>query len=87
MFYSKHHEIFPFEDFSGVEKFVEKTDASLFMFGSSSKKKPGRIILGRTFDYKLLDMVELSLLDFVSMQEFSSSVPLKVTPLLIFQGE
>jgi len=27
------------------------------MFGSNSKKRPNNIVIGRTFDWKVLDMV------------------------------
>lgn len=47
----------PFEDKSELEKFCQKADASLFLFGSNSKKRPNNIVIGRTYDWKVLDMV------------------------------
>lgn len=87
VYYSKHHEIFPFEDFGEMSRLVAKTDSSLFLFGSSSKKRPGRLVFGRAFDQQLLDMVELSLESFVPIKAFESAIPYQVRPLLFFQGE
>merc|ERR1711939_831190 len=44
-----------------AKKFTEKNDASLLVFGSSSKKRPHAITFVRTFGYKVLDMLELYL--------------------------
>lgn len=56
---------------------------------SNSKKRPNNVIIGRTFDKKVLDMVELGLLEFKSQQEFTNSltVPSHSRPLVIFNGD
>lgn len=59
--FTKKNPIHPFEDVASLEFFSEKNDASLLVFGSSSKKRPHTITLIRTFGYKVLDMLELSL--------------------------
>lgn len=51
------------------EKLCSKADASLFAFGSHSKKRPSNLLLGRLFDGHLLDMFELGVERFVSMHE------------------
>lgn len=38
----------------------------MFCFVSNSKKRPNNLIIGRTFDKKILDMVELNLIEFKS---------------------
>ena len=56
-----------------LEFFCKKNDSSLFMLGNHNKKRPHNIILGRMYDYHLLDMFELGLENFVSLQEFKNS--------------
>ena len=51
------------------EKLCAKADASLFAFGSHSKKRPSNLLLGRLFDGHLLDMFELGVERFLSMHE------------------
>ena len=86
--YNQKNEIRPFEDVTKLEFFCKKNDSSLFMLGNHNKKRPHNIILGRMYDYHLLDMFELGLENFVSLQEFKNS---KVTSgsksCLLFAGE
>lgn len=72
-----------------MEFFSEKNDASILVFGSSQKKRPHAITLIRTFDYKVLDMLELYLDQdsFRTLKEFKNkkcAVGLK--PMLLFSG-
>jgi len=73
--FSKKNVIHPFEDASSLEFFAEKQDASLFVVGSHSKKRPNNLTFARTFDYKLLDMFELSVTNYKSCQEFKVRLP------------
>ena len=59
------------------------------MFGSHNKKRPNNIIIGRTYDEKMLDMVEFGLHNFQSTKEVSENinVPFQVRPFVIFQGD
>lgn len=59
--FTKKNSIHPFEDPSSLEFFSEKNDASLMVFGSSSKKRPHTLTFLRTFGHKTLDMLELNL--------------------------
>ncbi|KFY57267.1 hypothetical protein V496_06479 [Pseudogymnoascus sp. VKM F-4515 (FW-2607)] len=87
--FTKKNEIHPFEDATSLEFFSEKNDASLLVFGSSSKKRPHALTLVRTFGYKVLDMLELNL-DPDSLRLLSQfknkkcAVGLK--PMLLFSG-
>ena len=73
---------------------MPKNDASLFAFGSHSKKRPQNLVLGRLFDHHLLDMVELGLDNFSSMADFARSLPASAAggitpeskPCILFQG-
>jgi len=62
----------PFESITSVEFFSQKSDASLFVFGNHSKKRPHNIVFGRMFDYHLLDMLELGITNFKSILIFSA---------------
>jgi len=91
----------PFESMESVQFLAEKNDCSLFGFGSHSKKRANNLILGRLFDFKLLDMYEFGIdaNTFHSMQSFESvrdeqsvdpqskSFQLGSKPGLLFQGE
>ncbi|CAJ1327185.1 unnamed protein product [Effrenium voratum] len=88
MIYMRKHEEHPFEESHKVEKMCTKFDHSLFVFGSSSKKRPARLIFGRLFDGGLLDMQEFNVEDYKSMQQFRASKEAMVgsKPLMVFQG-
>jgi len=89
VFFSRSHDIHPFENISRVEALCKNADHGLFAFGSSSKKRPARLILGRTFHASLLDMQEFSVENFKSINSFPN---LKIDsvvgskPMLLFQG-
>lgn len=87
--FTKKNPIHPFEDAASLEFFSEKNDASILVFGSSSKKRPHAITLVRTFAYKVLDMIELYLdpESFRKLSQFKNkkcAVGLK--PMLLFAG-
>ncbi|XP_033125675.1 ribosome production factor 2 homolog [Anneissia japonica] len=78
----------PFDDQTSLEFFSNMNDASLFLFGSHSKKRPNNLVFGRTFDHQILDMIELGIDSFQSLRQFKN---LKITegtkPCLLFCGE
>lgn len=85
--FTQKHAWHPFEDISRLESICVKYDHGLFAFGSSSKKRPFRLILGRLFDSHLLDMQEFSVKDYKTVQSFGSKdALLGAKPLVIFQG-
>ncbi|KAL1234014.1 Ribosome production factor [Trichinella spiralis] len=78
----------PFEDETPIERFCKKYDASLFCFASDTKKRPNNLILGRTYDFNVLDMFEFSIESFASIYAFKQCyVPLSTKPCLVFHGE
>ncbi|KAK9091580.1 hypothetical protein Sjap_024757 [Stephania japonica] len=56
----KNENIRPFESGgeTSLEFFSLKTDCSLFVYGSHSKKRPNNLVLGRTYDHHIYDLVE-----------------------------
>ena len=61
----------------------------MFLFGSHSKKRPNNIVIGRMYDEKVLDMVEMGIKSITAINEFNESPDLAyhVRPFLIFQGD
>lgn len=77
----------PFEDITSLEFLSKMNDTSLFMFGSHSKKRPHNVIIGRMFDFQLLDMIELGISNYQSLQSVKSSkVAMGTKPCLLFSG-
>ncbi|KAM9154511.1 ribosome production factor 2 homolog [Pangshura tecta] len=86
--YKKKNITRPFEDQTSLEFFSKKSDCSLFLFGSHNKKRPNNLIIGRMFDYHVLDMIELGIEKFVSLKDIKNSkCPEGTKPMLIFAGD
>lgn len=88
VFMQKKNEILPFEDVTPIEKFCKKSNAPLFMFASHNKKRPHNLVMGRTFEHSLLDMVEFGVENYKSLKEFKvDKIASGLKPMLIFNGE
>ena len=72
--FSRKNDIHPFDDTSSLEFFASKNDASLFVTGLHSKKRPHDLVLTRMFDGRVLDMLELGIEGFVSMAQIPVSL-------------
>jgi len=88
---SKNNMILPFDDTGqqSLEFLTTKNDAALFAVASRNKKRPNNLILGRTLDRRVLDMVEMGILQYRSLTDFSG-LPKKRSgskPLLQFVGD
>ncbi|PZC84117.1 hypothetical protein B5X24_HaOG205839 [Helicoverpa armigera] len=84
---SRKNDFVPFEDPTLIEKLCYKKEAALFGVGSNSKKRPHNIVLGRTFDYGILDMIELGAENYKAMSEFHNMKVLAgIKPCLVFNG-
>lgn len=87
-FSKKKNTAYPFEDSSIIEHATNKFGASMFVFGSHSKKRPNNLVLGRLYDKKMLDMIELGVTNFKSIFSFGcATIDIESVPLLIFQGD
>ncbi|MCJ1300802.1 rRNA-binding ribosome biosynthesis protein rpf2 [Hypocenomyce scalaris] len=87
--FTKKNPIHPFEDASSLEFFSQKNDASLLVFGSHSKKRPHALTWVRCFGGKVLDMIELLVVQDSArtLAQFKGEkCKVGVKPLLSFSG-
>eukprot|EP01129_Flabellula_baltica_P012618 TRINITY_DN571_c0_g1_i1.p1 TRINITY_DN571_c0_g1~~TRINITY_DN571_c0_g1_i1.p1 ORF type:complete len:890 (-),score=203.17 TRINITY_DN571_c0_g1_i1:2435-5074(-) len=77
----------PFIDPTSIEFFSNKSDASLFAYGSHSKKRPDNLVIGRLFEYHILDMVELRLVKYTPIELYDNEMNrLGSKPCIILSG-
>ncbi|KAF2270417.1 Brix-domain-containing protein [Lojkania enalia] len=87
--FTKKNDVHPFEDASSLEFFSLKNDASILAFSIHSKKRPHCLTLIRTFDHKVLDMLELHINPdtYREMQQFKNMKPMVgLKPMIAFHG-
>ncbi|KAF5345863.1 hypothetical protein D9756_011199 [Leucocoprinus leucothites] len=74
--FNKKNDIHPFDASSDSQASLEfwsnKNDASLFVVGQSTKKRPNGLTFVRMFDGRVLDMIEVVVDKFISMTEFKT---------------
>jgi ribosome production factor 2 len=81
---------FDTEGQQSLEFLATKNDCSLFALASTNKKRPNNLVLGRTFDHQVLDMVEVGVLRYKSIQDYGGAVPKKrigSKPMMLFLGD
>lgn len=84
---SKKNDITIFENAAPVEAFCKKHETSLFVMSSHSKKRPDNLVIGRMFNYSLLDMIEMHVESVECMKDFPcSKIALGIKPCLVFNG-
>eukprot|EP00980_Cylindrotheca_fusiformis_P016826 scaffold5074_cov99-Cylindrotheca_fusiformis.AAC.8 len=89
---TKKNAIVPFETEGqhSLEFLTTKNDCALFALASTNKKRPNNLVVGRTFDHQVLDMVEVGILRYKSIHDYGGSVPKKrigSKPLMLFLGD
>lgn len=88
---TKNNMIVPFDDAGqqSLEFLTTKNDASLFALASHNKKRPNNLVMGRTFDRRILDMVEIGILQYRSLVDFGGLPKKRLgsKPLLQFVGD
>lgn len=86
--FSRKNNIRPFEDTRSLEFLCHKNDTSLFCVASHTKKRPMCMVLGRMFNWKVLDMFEITLSQYRAMDSFESQrAGLGNKPAFIFLGD
>jgi len=88
---SRNNDLQPFEP-GGEEPLqfmCDRSDCSTFALGSTSKKRPHNLILGRMFDFHLLDLLEVGVSNFRSLEEFHGAARSQVgnKPCFVFAGQ
>ena len=81
---------FETEGQQSLEFLCTKNDSPLFAMASTNKKRPNNLVMGRTFDHQVLDMVEVGILRFKSIHDYGGTVPKKrigSKPLMLFMGD
>ena len=84
---SRSNDMTPFEDDVKLQNLVVRNECNLFVFGSSSKKRPNNLVLGRLFEHELLDMVELGVTAYKGLADFKNEkIASHCKPCLVFNG-
>ncbi|KAE8022353.1 hypothetical protein FH972_008157 [Carpinus fangiana] len=92
-FSRKNENIKPFESGgeTSLEFFLNRTDCSIFVFGSQLKKRPDNLVIGRAYDHHIYDLVEVGVENFKPMESFKYDKKLASQigskPLIAFIGE
>ncbi|KAL1678624.1 Brix domain-containing protein [Schizophyllum commune] len=88
--FSKKNIVHPFEPqgTQSLEFWAQKNDASVFLVGQTSKKRPNNLTFVRMYDYRVLDVIEVGVDKFVPMSDFKTpkSTP-GHKPLMHFASE
>ncbi|GMI78206.1 Arabidopsis homolog of yeast Rpf2 [Hibiscus trionum] len=92
-FTRKNDNIRPFESGgeTSLEFFSLKTDCSIFVYGSHSKKRPNNLVIGRMYDHHVYDLVEVGVENFKSIESFTYDKKMAPRvgskPFIAFVGE
>ncbi len=78
-----------FEKTDDIEYIVEKNETSLYGYTSDTKKKPMNLVMGYTFNYKLMDIFEFEVCSFIPLSYFAKEIQVDsyIKPIIIFQGD
>ncbi|BGO89781.1 hypothetical protein NBRC10512_004433 [Rhodotorula toruloides] len=80
--FSKANEVRPFEDTASLNFWASKNDASLFLIGTHTKKRPHGLIWARCFAGEVMELLEVGIEEVMAMSSFkgiksnTGSVPL-----------
>lgn len=77
--FNKKNPIYPFDatstSISSLEFWANKNDASMFVVGQSTKKRPHGLTFVRMYDGRVLDMTEVGVESWVGMADFKVFFP------------
>jgi hypothetical protein len=75
MMQRKNDNMHPFDDAASLEFLAGKNDCSIFCVANHSKKRPHNLVVGRTFDGHVLDMVELGVETATTLDDLQLAFP------------
>lgn len=87
----RKNDVLPFE--AGGETYIENlarlNDSSLFVLGNHTKKRPDNLIFGRTFGFRILDMIEFEIMHIRPMAGFKKPLLSSAgsVPCIMFNGD
>jgi ribosome production factor 2 len=85
--FNKKNDIHPFDSNSNsaasLEFWASKNDASVFVIGQNTKKRPHGLTFVRMYDGKILDMLEVGVDSWVSMAEFKVIIVCSIYSLIL----
>lgn len=89
---TRKNDIRPMEDATSIEFLAEKNDCAAFIYTSHNKKRPYNLVLGRLFDDRILDMIEMGIIGGNDGYTPLSAIAgpkkmLGAPPLFLFQGD
>ncbi|XP_053681226.1 ribosome production factor 2 homolog [Anopheles nili] len=83
----RNNDVTPFEDATPLEHLAKTNDCHLFLFGSTTKKRPNNLIMGRMYDEQVLDMIELGIDNYTALEKFKTEKISQFTkPVIVFNG-
>lgn len=88
---AKKNALHPFEggkDEASLEFLAQRKDAAFALMATHSKKRPHTLLLTRFFDGRVMDMVELGISNFQSIQAIGGpTCAVGMKPAFVFSGE
>lgn len=86
--FTKKNPILPFEDDSSLRFLCEKNDCSLFGLTNHNKKRPHNLVIGRMFNWEVLDMIELGIDKHLPINMIpGNKKAVGNKPMMLFQGD
>jgi len=85
----KNNDIHPFEDPTSIEFLTTKNDSPTFAIGSTNKKRPNNLIMGRTYDGQVLDLVEMGVTEYKGIADYKGGGKKRLgsKPMFLFVGD
>ncbi|GJN88374.1 hypothetical protein Rhopal_001340-T1 [Rhodotorula paludigena] len=68
--FSKANEVRPFEDTASLNFWASKNDASLFLIGTHTKKRPHGLVWARCFAGEVMELLEVGIEEVMEMSHF-----------------
>jgi len=78
--FSKANEVRPFEDPASLNFWSSKNDASLFLIGTHTKKRPHGLVWARCFAGEVMEMLEVGIEEVMAMSNFKVRLSLSSRP-------